>query len=113
MTLIKTHRNEFPVFGDVMANLFEDRFFKPSKNWSTRNTPQVNIAEDNNGYAIELAAPGMNKDAFDIDLKEKILTISATNKVEKEATSDEKKYTLKEFNYSEFKRSFNLPKKCR
>jgi HSP20 family protein len=69
--------------------------------------PSVNIVENKNDYEVSLAAPGMKKDDFKIDIDANTLTISA----EKEEKNEEKeeRYTRKEYNYSSFSRSFSLP----
>lgn len=70
--------------------------------------PSVNISETPEAYNIELAAPGLEKSDFDIKLEGETLVISA----QKEAKSEEHKdnYTRREFNFSSFSRSFQLPK---
>ena len=79
-----------------------------NRNWANINTPAVNIAEGNNEYRIEVAAPGLGKDDFSINVENDVLTVSA-NKEEKHE-DDNEKYTRKEFNYASFCRSFVLPK---
>ncbi|HWB92973.1 MAG TPA: Hsp20/alpha crystallin family protein [Puia sp.] len=69
--------------------------------------PAVNIAETKDQYEVSLAAPGMKKDDFNIDVDGSTLTISAETKEEKE--EKEERYTRKEYNYSSFSRSFTLP----
>ena len=73
--------------------------------WAT--TPAVNIAEDGNGFRIEVAAPGLGKDDFNIHVEKRMLEISS----EKEASSESKdeKYHRKEFSFRSFKRTFSLP----
>lgn len=107
MTIIKK-RQEVPVFGDVLSNLFEDRFFEPLKNASIKRTPSVNIFENDEDFRIQLAIPGMSKSDFNIDIKENTLAISAEkteDNIDKSAN-----YTVREFNYSNFNRVFTLPK---
>ncbi len=106
MTLIK--RNEFPVFGDRMSNLFEDDFFAPFINKpQTKTVPKANIHEEEKAFKISVAAPGMKKEQFSIDLDGNLLKVSAeTEKTKKEET----KYSLKEYSYSSFLRTFRLPK---
>lgn len=70
--------------------------------------PSVNIVEDKESFAIEVAAPGLNKEDFKIDLENNLLTISA-NKEDEKKDEDEKKYMRREFCYTCFKRSFTLP----
>ncbi len=72
------------------------------------NSPAVNVREADNDFTIELAAPGLTKDSFNIELDNDVLHISSETASQKE-TKDEGKYTRKEFSYSTFKRSFNLP----
>ena len=97
-----------------MPTVFED-FFKPWNEWfdnggllgRAMNIPAVNITEQKNDYLVSLAAPGMKKEDFKIDVDGNMLTISS----EKEETKEEKekKFTRKEYNYSSFSRSFTLP----
>ncbi|HFC00815.1 MAG TPA: Hsp20/alpha crystallin family protein [Phaeodactylibacter sp.] len=94
---------------------FFDNFFKSqfpvlqNKNLVAEGAtmPSVNIKETDDEYALEIAAPGMEKDDFNVTIENGVLSIS----VEKE-TSEEKKednYTHKEFHYTSFQRFFNLP----
>jgi len=78
-----------------------------NRNWSTVSVPAVNIVEGKDEYRIEVAAPGLTKDDFKINLEDDTLTISA-NKEEQKEEKDEK-YTRKEFSYTSFCRSFTLP----
>jgi HSP20 family protein len=88
-------------------DFFADDFF--GNNWLERNgnLPAVNIAEKDNEYDIELAAPGYKKDDFKIKVDEDVLTISAEAK--KETKEEKKDYTRQEYSYSSFSRSFHLP----
>ncbi len=71
------------------------------------SAPAVNVAENDNNFAIEVAAPGLEKSDFKINLEHNVLTISS----EKESANEEKErnFMRKEFNYNSFKRSFTLP----
>lgn len=69
--------------------------------------PAVNIVENKDNYEVSLAAPGMKKDDFNIDIDANTLTISAEKEEKKEEKED--RYTRKEFNYTSFSRSFSLP----
>lgn len=103
---------------DNFPSLFSD-FFKPWEslfdfnggsfldNWKPVNIPAANITENPNNYEVTLAAPGMKKDDFNIDVEGNMLTISAETEEKKEEKED--KYTRKEFNYTSFSRSFTLP----
>ena len=71
------------------------------------NLPAVNIIESKDDYRIEVAAPGLNKEDFKINLENNVLTVSS----EKEEKQEEKeeKVMRKEFSYYSFSRSFTLP----
>lgn len=70
-------------------------------------TPAVNITETEADFNIEVAAPGLSKEQFDVNIEDNTLTISVEDKKENEV--NEEKYTRREFSYTSFKRSFNLP----
>lgn len=72
------------------------------------NVPSVNVTKSENGFNIELATPGLNKEDFNINVEKDRLTVSSERKHEEEV--NEEKYTRREFNYSSFSRSFYLPK---
>lgn len=92
----------------VLQNFFND--FERIAPTHQNAFPAVNVLEDENSFKIELAAPGLKKEDFKINVHENVLTISAEQKTESEENKNDGKYTRKEFNYSSFKRSFTLPK---
>lgn len=98
-------RNDLP---SLFNGFFDDDVFPGFfLNFDKRNgTPAVNIVESKDDYRIEVAAPGLDKSDFKIDLENNVLTISA----EKEDKQEEKneQYVRREFNYSSFSRSFTL-----
>jgi HSP20 family protein len=70
-------------------------------------TPSVNIIENDDAYDIEIAAPGLAKEDFSIDLEKDQLIITGSKK---ESTEDKKEgtYSRREFNCQGFKRSFHI-----
>lgn len=72
-------------------------------------TPSVNIVEDEKSFTIEMAAPGLSKEDFKIELNKEVLTISADKKVE--AETQKPNYLKKEFSYHSFKRNFRVSEK--
>jgi HSP20 family protein len=70
--------------------------------------PAVNILDTANDYLIEMAAPGLNKSDFDINIENQSLSISANVKTEHEDIVNDN-YSKREFGYSSFKRTFKLP----
>lgn len=112
MTLLKRNGNLF----NQLPVLFDDFFNRDNFNWglsnfSSSNTtiPAVNIRETNENYQVEVAAPGMQKKDFKVELDGNLLTISSEKRDEKEEVETDK-YTRKEFSYQAFQRSFTLPK---
>ncbi|PZX93232.1 Hsp20/alpha crystallin family protein [Flavobacterium aquariorum] len=106
----------FPSVVSKLVNpLFEDFFSRDISDWADRsisaigvNLPSVNLKETDTKLEIELAAPGLKKDDFKIEVDNNMLIISA-EKEEKKESSKKDDYVRKEFNYQSFYRSFNLP----
>ena len=73
----------------------------------TISSPSVNIVENGDFYRIEIAAPGLEKEDFEVNVEKGYLNISATKELKEE--KEEGRYTRREFNYTSFKRSFELP----
>lgn len=71
------------------------------------NAVAVNISQNENGYKIEIAAPGLKKSDFKLNLENSKLTISGQK--EEQADTQEERYLRKEFKYSSFQRTFTLP----
>ena len=105
----KRTNSNFPNFSSFLDDFFTSDFptlFSP--NFSNRmTTPMVNVRENQDSFTVEMAAPGMQKKDFDINLDDDVLTISAELKVENDSEHDN--YTRREFQYSSFQRSFTLP----
>ena len=104
MSIIRFNRPN--TLTDVFQNFFDNDFV----DFFNRRgmDPAANILEHPDSFELDLAAPGLKKDDFKIQLDNNILTISSEVKDEKE--EEEKNYTRKEFHYSSFSRSFTLPR---
>ncbi|MBK8702847.1 MAG: Hsp20/alpha crystallin family protein [Saprospiraceae bacterium] len=74
----------------------------------TLSQPSVNVIETPDSYRMEFAAPGLEKGDFKVNVDKGFLTVSAA-KEEKKEEIKEGKYTRREFNYTSFSRSFQLP----
>lgn len=86
---------------------FEDEVFNKRQAMKFSKVA-VNIIERNDDYVVEMAVPGINKDDIHIELDGNKLSIRGEVKESKEESEDN--YTLREFSYGEFTRSFTLPK---
>src|SRR6476659_4544980 len=112
MTIVKRNgnlMNQLPTFFDDFFN--RDFFNWNTSNFSNTNTtiPAVNIKETADNYDVEVAAPGMTKKDFKVQLDGNSLTISSEKTTEKDE-KDDVKYTSREFSYQSFSRTFNLQK---
>ena len=111
MTLLRRNGSLNP-----LPMLFDDLFSRDLFNWNNSNfsdtdttIPAVNIKETAENYEVEVAAPGMTKKDFKVELDGNALTISSQRSSENEEKADER-YTRREFSYQSFQRTFNLQK---
>lgn len=96
-----------------MPPVFDD-FFRPFSQWfddsslvrRVANMPAVNIRENGDHYQVSIAAPGLKKEDFHIDVENNTLTISSEKEEEEE---QETRFTRREYSYTAFSRSFGLP----
>jgi len=97
------HRNPF---ADIVSNFFDN---EQSEFFGKRACdPSANIIEKPEGFELEIAAPGLKKEDFQINLDNSVLTISS--EMEDEKREEGKNYSRREFYYGSFSRSFTLPK---
>ena len=109
MTLVKFNpenkRNSLmPGFDDVFGSIFNDTFFSDRM---VARVPAANICETADHYHVELAAPGLKKEDFKLNLERNVLSISVEQQTE--AKQEERNYTKREYSYNSFVRSFTLP----
>ncbi|MBT3303250.1 MAG: Hsp20/alpha crystallin family protein [Bacteroidetes bacterium] len=108
MTLVRMNKpsNYYPAYSKFFDNFFEnDRdFFTPK---AKNNLPAVNVVESKEEFVIEVAAPGLKKNDFNVKLDNDVITIET--KTEEKEMKEEMNFTRREFNYSSFSRSFTLP----
>ena len=87
--------------------LFDDFINDFFGNINKNNTPLYNIFENDKEYKIEFSVPGFDKKQFSVEIENDILRVSNTSEDE---VSD--KYYKRQFNYSNFSKTFNLPEIC-
>lgn len=76
--------------------------------------PAINVIENDKDYKVEMAAPGMTKDDFKVNVDENNnLTICMEKKEEKKEEKKDKKYLRREFSYSKFQQTILLPETWR
>ena len=107
MTLVKFQPAPSPfksLFSEFINSAMDD--FQPAA-FSTNRFPALNVLETENGFRLDLAVPGFDKSDFKLAIDKNVLTVSA--KKEAESTENTAKFRRREFAFSAFERSFNLP----
>lgn len=111
MSLVKRNGKFLGNFPDLFNEFFNREFLNwGESNFSNTGTtlPAVNIKERAEDFEVEMAAPGMKKEDFKVELNGNLVTISSESQQEDEKVDE--KFTRREFSYQSFQRSFTLPK---
>jgi HSP20 family protein len=109
-SLVKTNGNLFPAIPSLLDDLFGRGWRNSSMaDWRTSDStlPAVNVRELDDAYMIEVAAPGMKRKDFTVEMENNVLTISSKHEDSHEEKDGD--YTRREFSYQSFHRSFTLP----
>lgn len=111
-SLVRTNGNLFPAIPSLFDDFFTRDWLDSSlANWraSGNTLPAVNVMETNEDFKIEVAAPGMKRSDFKVELDNNVLTISSQLEDKREEKDENGNYTRREFSYQSFQRSFSLP----
>ena len=93
-----------------LPDFFNDFFEGNALSRFNGSTPAMNVIEDDNAYNLELAAPGMCKDDFNVHIsKDGNLVIEMEKRCEGKECRREGKYLRKEFSYNKFHQTLLLP----
>nr|WP_321377413.1 Hsp20/alpha crystallin family protein [uncultured Bacteroides sp.] len=103
MMPVRRSQNWLP---DVFNDLFDN-------NWmvkSSATAPAINVIETESEYKVEVAAPGMTKEDFNIRIDEdNQLVVSMEKKQENKEENKEGRYLRREFSYTKFQQTMYLP----
>ena len=94
-----------------LPSIFNDFFDNDWMAKANATAPAINVIESDKDYNVEVAAPGMTKEDFNIHLSEDnelVITMEKKNE-KKEEDKENKKYLRREFSYSKFQQSLVLP----
>lgn len=98
----------------IFNDFFDDNTWMPTKAYGT--TPAINVSEDDKEYKVEVAAPGMKKENFNVHVtQDGDLVISMEAKTDSSSNNDDQeaknntKYLRREFAYSKFEQVLTLP----
>ena len=93
-----------------LPKIFNDFF---ANDWMTRTNataPAINVIEDEKDYKVEVAAPGMNKEDFKVNVTDdNYLVLTVEKKNESKDEDKKRKYLRREFSYHKFEQSLALP----
>ena len=109
MSLIRKSQN-MPSFNRFLDDDFFNRDWGLSNFSDAGTLPAVNIKETKNDFEVEMAAPGMKKEDFKVEVDGNTLTISSERSEQREENNGDEKFSRREFSYQSFQRSFSLPK---
>jgi len=103
MTIIRRTNNWLPgVFNDFFGNEWMEN--------NNKSVPAINIQQNENGFTVEVAAPGMTKEDCNVKIDDdNNLVISFEKKSETEDKDKKGTYLRREFSYTQFKRTMLLP----
>jgi len=104
--VIYSNRNE-----DFFPSFFNDLF---DNSWMRTKfqgtTPAINVSESDTEYTVEIAAPGMTKEDFNVSVNsDGDMVISMEKSEDKKSGERDKKYLRREFSYSKFEQRLTLP----
>jgi HSP20 family protein len=111
-SLVKSNGTLFPTVSSLLDDFFTRDWLDSTLARGTASgstLPAVNVMETDESFSIEVAAPGMKREDFKVELDNNLLTISSERKDSNEEKDPEGNYTRREFSYQSFRRSFTLP----
>lgn len=105
MIMMPMRRNQ-----NWLPSIFNDFFDNEWMEKANATAPAINVSESENEYKVEVAAPGMTKEDFNIRIdEENNLVISMEKKNESKEEKKDRKYLRREFSYSKFEQTMILP----
>ena len=105
MIMMPMRRNQ-----NWLPSIFNDFFDNEWMEKANATAPAINVLENEKEYKVELAAPGMTKEDFDVHIdEENNLVISMEKKNEKKEDEKNGRYLRREFSYSKFQQTMILP----
>lgn len=105
MIMMPMRRNQ-----NWLPSIFNDFFDNEWMEKANATAPAINVSESENEYKVEVAAPGMTKEDFNIRIdEENNLVISMEKKSESKEEKKDRKYLRREFSYSKFEQMMILP----
>ncbi len=93
-----------------IPTVFNDLFYNDFMPKANATAPAINVKESDRGYTVELAAPGMKKEDFDVHINDDgNLVVKLESKQEKKEEDKNTRYLRREFSYSKYEQTLILP----
>ena len=93
-----------------IPTVFNDLFNSDFMPRASATAPAINVKESDKEYTVELAAPGMKKEDFNVHINDEgNLIIKMEQKQEKKEEDKTVRYLRREFSYSKFEQTLILP----
>lgn len=92
-----------------MPSIFDDLFANDFVNRTNATAPAINVLEDENAYHVELAAPGMAKENFNIHVDDENNLVIKMEKKQEQEEKKTQRYLRREFSYTKFQQTLILP----
>ena len=110
MTLVRRNQNWLP---SIFNDLFDNDWMERVGSYNNVTAPAINVKESKNAYTVEVAAPGMTKDDFQVHVDEDDnLVIAIESKKEDKEENKDTHYLRHEFSYAKFQQTFVLPEEA-
>ncbi len=92
-----------------LPSVFNDFFDNTYMQCANATAPSINVAEDEKSYSVEVAAPGMTREDFNVHLDENGDLVINMEKKTREEEKKERKYLRREFSYTKYQQTLVLP----
>jgi HSP20 family protein len=96
------------IFQNTLNRFFDDDLWSPQGSSLATGRVPVNIRETDKSYEMEVVAPGLRKEDFNVNISDNMLTVSFEHKQENNEENKQNGYLRKEYRMQSFSRSFNL-----
>ncbi len=93
-----------------IPTVFNDLFYSDLMPKVNQTAPAINVKESDNAYTVELAAPGMKKEDFNVHINDEgNLVVKLESKQEHKEEDKNTRYLRREFSYSKYEQTLILP----
>ena len=93
-----------------IPTVFNDLFYNDLMPKVNQTAPAINVKESDKAYTVELAAPGMKKEDFNVHINDEgNLVVKLESKQEHKEEDKNTRYLRREFSYSKYEQTLILP----